>query len=387
MRIGLVLAATPPYSETFFRNKIRILSEHGYEVVLLSDKQNGKFDLCEERVGFSGGRVSILMVLTTILRLVINFPQAVKLFNANRMDGFSLNKNWLSLFTSAHILGLKLDWLHFGFATMAIGRENVAKIIGAKMAISVRGSDLHVYTIEHPNCYRLTWKKLDKLHTISMYLLHLAKEQGFNETHSSFKLISPAIDTDLFTPPQQRLSNSIPIILTVARLHWIKGLEYVIEAMAVLRERGIKFEYHIIGDGDDYKRLYFAVHQLNLTDCVFFHGKQSQSFVNEYLAKADLFIMYSLDEGFCNSVLEAQAMGCLTIVSNHPALMENVLDGETGFVVASRNSNALADSVENVLNLPSKEAERICGNAMKRVKETYNLKIQQQAFIHFYEEN
>lgn len=39
MRIGLVLAATPPYSETFFRNKIRILTEHGFDVVLLTDKK------------------------------------------------------------------------------------------------------------------------------------------------------------------------------------------------------------------------------------------------------------------------------------------------------------------------------------------------------------
>lgn len=386
MRIGLVLAATPPYSETFFRNKIRILTEQGYNVVLLSDKRKGDFDLCEERVGFSGGNASVFMVLNTFFRLVVNLPQAIKLFKANKQDGFSLKKNWLSLVTSAHILGLKLDWLHFGFATMVIGRENVAQSIGAKMALSVRGSDLHVYTIEHPNCYKLAWKKLNRLHTISNYLLQIAKEQGFDESSTSVKLITPAIDTALFSPPKHREHNTIPVIVTVARLHWIKGLEYVIEALALLRSRGIEFEYHIIGDGDDYKRLYFAAHQLNLTDCVFFHGKQSQLFVNDYLSKADLFIMYSLDEGFCNSVLEAQAMGCLTIVSNNPALMENVLEGETGFVAPSRNSNALANSVENVLNLSSEEKGRIRANAMKRVKETFNLKVQQQAFIDFYEE-
>lgn len=386
MRIGLVLAATPPYSETFFRNKIRILTENGYKVILLSDKHKGEFDLCEERVGFSGGNASVMMVLTTFFRLLLNLPQVLKLFNANRQDGFSLKKNWLSLITSAHILGLKLDWLHFGFATMAIGRENVAQSIGAKMAVSVRGSDLHVYTIEHPNCYKLTWKKLNRLHTISNYLLQIAKQQGFDDTRSTVKLITPAIDTELFSPPQHREHNKVPIIVTVARLHWIKGLEYVLEALALLRQRGIEFEYHIIGDGDDYKRLYFAAHQLNITDVVFFHGKQSQSFVNDFLSKADLFIMYSLDEGFCNSVLEAQAMGCLTIVSSNPALMENVLDGETGFVAPSRNSNALANSVENVLNLPSEEKGRIRASAMKRVKEIFNLKVQQQGFIHFYEE-
>jgi colanic acid/amylovoran biosynthesis glycosyltransferase len=387
MRVGLVLAATPPYSETFFRNKIRILTEQGYEVVLLTDKQKGKIEGCKERVGFSGNSKMSIHFIKAIMRLIISLPQTIALAKANKQDGFSLRQNILSLLTSAHILGMKLDWLHFGFATMAIGRENTAKAIGAKMAMSVRGSDLHVYPIEHPNCYRLAWQRVDKLHHISNYLLDLAKREGFDTIKSKSQLITPAIDTQLFSSTANRLKNTKPIICTVARLHWIKGIEYVLEALAILKHRGFEFEYHILGEGDDYKRLYFAAHQLHLTDCVFFHGKKSQSDINKQLAESDLFIMYSLDEGFCNSVLEAQAMGCLTLVSNNPALLENILDGETGWVVPSRNSKALADSVEKVLNLPDMEVSLIREKAMKRVKERFNLTIQKEGFIHFYEGN
>ena len=42
-------------------------------------------------------------------------------------------------------------------------------------------------------------------------------------------------------------------ILTVARLHWIKGLEYTIEAMGKLES--INFRYTIVGNGDEYERL------------------------------------------------------------------------------------------------------------------------------------
>jgi colanic acid/amylovoran biosynthesis glycosyltransferase len=386
MRIGLVLAATPPYSETFFRNKIRILTEHGFDVVLLTDKKKGEIDNCKERVGYSANGSFGLHLIKALVRLLFSLPQALALAKANHNDGFSLKQNGLSLLTSAHMLGLNLDWLHFGFATMAIDRENTAKAIGAKMAMSVRGSDLHVYPIEHPNCYHLAWKRIHRLHHISNYLLDLAKQEGFNAEMASAHLITPAIDTSLFSPPAVRRQNAKTIICTVARLHWIKGLEYILEALALLRQRGFEFEYHILGEGDDYKRLFFAAHQLNLTDCVVFHGKKSQPEINVQLADSDLFIMYSLDEGFCNSVLEAQAMGCLTLVSNNPALMENVLDGETGWVVPGRNPKALAESVEKVLNLPEIDLRRVRENAMQRVKQTFNLNNQKQAFIHFYED-
>jgi colanic acid/amylovoran biosynthesis glycosyltransferase len=387
MRIGLVLAATPPYSETFFRNKIRILTEAGYEVVLLTDKQKGRFEGCKERVGFSFKSMWGGGIIIALWRLLVFFPQSIKLAKANRSDGFSLKQNVLSLLTSAHMLGLRLNWLHFGFATMAIDRENVAGAIGAKMAVSVRGSDLHVYPIEHPQCYRLMWQRIDRLHPISNYLLQLALKDGFNSAKANACIISPAIDTDLFSPPKYREANPIPIICTVARLHWIKGLEYVLEAMALLHQKGIVFEYHIIGEGDEYKSLYFAAHQLKISELVFFHGKQPQTFINEFLSKADLFIMYSLDEGFCNSVLEAQAMGCLSLISNTPALMENVIDGETGWVVPARNAKALAQSVEKVLDLPQTDIDRIRENAMLRVKEKFNLSIQKQAFVNFYADN
>lgn len=158
------------------------------------------------------------------------------------------------------------------------------------------------------------------------------------------------------------------------------------ESLALLRQRGIDFEYHILGEGDDYKRLFFAAHQLNISDCVVFHGKKTQVEINQHLANSDLFIMYSLDEGFCNSVLEAQAMGCLTLVSNNKALMENVLDGETGWVVQGRNPKALAETIEKVLHLSEVELRRIRENAMQRVNQIFNLNNQKQAFIQFYED-
>ena len=66
-----------------------------------------------------------------------NFYKLEKI--SNRSKKLIIKKIILNL----HIINeKKTDWLHFGFATQAIGRENIAKAIGAKMAVSLRGFDI-----------------------------------------------------------------------------------------------------------------------------------------------------------------------------------------------------------------------------------------------------
>ena len=62
-------------------------------------------------------------------------------------------------------------------------------------------------------------------------------------------------------------------------------------------------------------------------------------------------IQYSIEEGFCNAVLEAQSMGVLTIVSNASGLMENIIDGKTGWVVPKRKPNLLAKKIKQITSM------------------------------------
>src|SRR5690606_170832 len=109
-------------------------------------------------------------------------------------------------------------------------------------------------------------------------------------------------------------------------------LEYTLEALSKLKNEGIKFEYTIIGDGIEKERLLFAAYQLGIKENVNFAGKLSPSEVKEELEKTDIYLQYSIQEGFCNAVLEAQAMGLLCIVSNAEGLSENDMDKQTGWV-------------------------------------------------------
>jgi glycosyltransferase involved in cell wall biosynthesis len=389
IKIGLVLPAIPGYSETFFRSKIKGLIANNFDVIVFVNKGKKNMDLpCEivYQPDFSKPKL-ILSIFIFSKNILLNLSKSKKLFEINRNYNHSIKKSIKNVILNSHYLNHNLDWLHFGFGTMAIGRENVAKAINAKMAVSFRGFDIGIYPLKHKNCYDLLWEKVDKIHVISDDIKQLAIKNGCNAEHKINK-ITPAIDTNSFSTTTQKSNPTNCFnITTIARLHWKKGLEYTLEALAIIKKSGIDFKYTIIGEGAEKERLQFAAHQLGLTENVIFAGKLAPIAVKESLETTTLYLQYSIQEGFCNSVLEAQAMGLLCIVSDAEGLSENVLDGITGFVVAKRNPKLLAQKIIEIYSLDNISKSTITKNAINRVKNEFGVEKQIEKFISFYQNN
>ena len=106
--------------------------------------------------------------------------------------------------------------------------------------------------------------------------------------------------------------------------------------------------------------------------------------VREAMEEADIYLQYSIQEGFCNAALEAQAMGLLCIVSDAEGLSENVLHGKTGWVVPKPKPDLLAQQILDVLAMPAEKLGRIRQAATGRVQKEFNLHKQQQEFVAFY---
>src|SRR5690554_7784191 len=386
-KIGLVLSQPPGYSETFFRSKIKGLKEKGVEVHLFCQNKNDDFTLCPLVVSPKVSKNPFLQLWFFIKEYVLLLPYmstVIRFVKLERAEGTGWAQVFKKLYLNAHLLKAKLDWLHFGFATMALGIETVAKAIGAKMAVSFRGFDVAVYPVKYPNCYNILWKYVDKVHTISDDLLELAINHGLPKNISVMK-ITPAIDINIFQTKQDGFKlNKKPIFMTTGRLHWKKGLVSTLEALAILKEQGVDFTYKIIGEGKEYERIAFAAYQLGLKNRVQFLGKLPHAEVKQELEEASIYIQYSIQEGFCNAVLEAQAMGKLCIVSNAEGLTENVLHGKTGWVVPKYSPHLLAEQIKKVLLMADHEKSKITQNAVNRVREEFNVQKQQREFLEFY---
>ncbi len=389
MKIGLVLPDVPQYSETFFNIKIKGLLQSGFDVIVFSGtktKQKFFFDHANGYPIYTGKPLmqTFLFGIVLATTFIFNMRRSLKLFTLERNEGRSIVSTLKIIYMNAHILHNKLDWLHFGYATMTLNRENVAKSIGAKMGVSFRGYDINIYPLKHPGCYNLMWKNVNKIHSISNYLYEKALSLGLS-SEKPFDKISPAIDLQMFEMKEEPGKIDAPLrILTIGRLNWIKDYETAISAMKILKDNGVDFTFKIIGTGKDMERLKFAVHQLDLKEKIFFLGQISHKEIAEKMKESNVYIQTSLEEGFCVSVLEAQASGLLCLVSDARGLKENIINEITGWVVAKRSPKKLAEKIMEIKNLSPDKRKEVALAARKRVKDNFNIEMQRTKFNNFF---
>lgn len=386
-----MLSQVPGYSETFFRNKIKGLQSHGFEVVLFVDQISDSHTWNLTPIYFSPFKGKGLL---RKLGAYIGFPfqlflyslgSSWRFFQLNYREGIPLKENVKQVVLNQHVLKHSgLDVLHFGFGMLAVGREHLAESKGIPMSVSFRGFDLYLSPLKHPGCYEVLFKKQVMYHVLAQDMKETLLNHGIEGPQ--IQVITPAIDTEFF----KREGDLTPIkqpyrFITVARLHWKKGLEATLEALALLKAYGVSFQYQIIGEGDQFERLVYATHQLGLKKEVQFLGRLSLESVKEALNQADVYLQYSIQEGFCNAVLEAQAMGLLCVVSDAEGLEENVLHGQTGLVVNKRRPDLLAQSLKKLLEREEAYLNDLRTSAIKRVGAEFDLKKQQQLFTTFFE--
>lgn len=333
---------------------------------------------------------ALRMAIKFLELFLFYYNRSKRFLHLEKKDGISLRIRLENLYINSHIIQKKIDWLHFGFATVALRRENIAGAIRAKMSTSLRGYDINIYPLTNKGCYDTLWKKVDKIHSISKYLLKKAEKDGLSKEKPNM-IIKPSIDIDYFNGLKKCKSfdfSENPIqILTVARLNWVKGLEHSIEGLAILRNRGIRFNYNIIGEGVECERLKLAISQMGLEDCVQLLGFIPHNSLYNYYQKAHIYLQYSLEEGFCNSTLEAQAMGLLTIVSDAGGLVENVVNEKTGWIIKKSVPRQLARTIEDIIKIDISKLNQISSDAMQRVRLGYALQNQEKQFCEFFNED
>ena len=390
MIITLVLPQPPAYSETFFRSKIKGLQESGHQVILVTGTGSTNFDQCEHLrhpVIHTNSLKQMFQMLFEFSKLLPYTKRVITYVKLERKERTSIKRTLEKLYLNATLLKLKTQWLHFGFATMAIDRELVAKAIGAKLSVSFRGYDIEVHPNINPMVYSKLWVQLDKVHSISNYLMAQAYKLNLPK-NIEHQVIQPAIELKKLSGLGNRVvevPNKINIV-TVARLHWIKGIDELIEVAYHLKKSQLNFVWTIIGGGDQKseERYKFHAFKRDLENEINFAGKQTHEHTLDVMKSADVYAQTSLSEGFCNAVLEAQALGKLIVVPDAGALPENVVDHKTGWLVPSFQPEKFAEKIIEVLNLPDEEKLKISENAINRVKREVSLELQKEKFNHFF---
>ncbi|MFH1841341.1 MAG: glycosyltransferase family 4 protein [Candidatus Nealsonbacteria bacterium] len=156
------------------------------------------------------------------------------------------------------------------------------------------------------------------------------------------------------------------LIMTVARLEKVKGIDYLIGAM----KENINCKLFIIGEGSERSNLENLVEKLNLKDKVKFIGQISNEKIPEYLAAADCFVLSSLKEGFGIVILEAMAAGVPVIGTGVGGILDMVKDGISGLIIEKENSQSISRAVSRIISDKS-FAQKLVSQAKESLKK-YN---------------
>jgi len=188
------------------------------------------------------------------------------------------------------------------------------------------------------------------------------------------KVIPVGVDTKLFRPTkskEQHLTSGELKILTVARLHKYKGLNYLINAMKAVHKEIPGAKLYILGKGPEEQNLRKLMENLALGGVIeFIKTPIPNHQMPEVYAECDVYVQPSIIEPFGIAVLEAMACGKPVIGTKVGGMKDTIVDGETGFLVNSKDSKALAERIR-ALN-DEKLRKKLGKNARERAVKCFD---------------
>lgn len=193
------------------------------------------------------------------------------------------------------------------------------------------------------------------------------------EMWDKLHVIHVGIPIDQFTDHGTYTSpaDADPTILLIGRQVPEKGQGVLLEAVALLIERGIQVRVTLAGDGasrPDFERL---AEKLGIASRTFFAGAVGQDDICALYAGASIFCLPSFAEGVPGVLMEAMAMETPVVSTRIAGISELIDDGHTGLLVAPGRADQLADALEQLLCDPAR-CRMIGSAAREKVVEEFN---------------
>jgi glycosyltransferase involved in cell wall biosynthesis len=136
-------------------------------------------------------------------------------------------------------------------------------------------------------------------------------------------------------------------VLYVGRLSKSKNVDTLLEAAALLKNRGVGISCAVLGDGPERRSLEARSSALDLDGHVQFTGAVPFERVLEFYEWADVLVLTSETEGWPKAIAEAMAFGLICIGSNR-GFVPQMLGENRGLVVTPRDVPALVSALEEI---------------------------------------
>jgi colanic acid/amylovoran biosynthesis glycosyltransferase len=165
---------------------------------------------------------------------------------------------------------------------------------------------------------------------------------------SKVHVVRCGLDEAFLSPPTSAGVTGKQLVL-VGRLSPEKGHEVLMDAADRLQRDDVDFQIVLVGDGELRSEIERRVATLGLDDRIHFAGWQDHAGVQDILSASRALVLASFGEGLPVVIMEAMAMGRPIVSTDVGGISELVVDGETGWLVPSGDSERLAEAMRLAL--------------------------------------
>lgn len=407
-RIGYYLWRYPVASETFIRRELGALYRSGIDVLVIADGAHYGGEVANHDDADVPVRY-LLPILpgrlrSDFFRFALRRPLAtLNLFVYVVCRTYGLPKTLeedIAIFGKAlHLAAVVeeegIEHIHAPWGdTNAFIAMVAARLARATFSLQFRAHDLHRRTSVFLIAEKVRNARFVVTNTV-YNRRHLESLLDPGE-HAKIRQIYNGLPVHELRAGHARQRTDGPVrVLAVARLIEPKGLVYLLEACALLRDRGLHFVCEIVGGAErplyvnDYLEIRSTHARLRLEGCVELAGALPFAEVRKRYERADLFAIPFVkgrdgsNDIIPNAVLEAMACGLPVVTTDITALPELVTDGESGFLVPPRDTEALAARLAELIESPYLRA-RMGSYGRRRAEERFDVERNVAAYVELF---
>ncbi|HEC84645.1 MAG TPA: glycosyltransferase family 1 protein [Thioploca sp.] len=246
-----------------------------------------------------------------------------------------------------------------------------ARMIGMKV-IWIEHVTVERWLTKNP--LRIFYRLFSRFVTI-VVISRVIKEQLVQDIKidkNKIEVVYNGIDLDVFVMKNRRWENTARFnIGCVARLEKEKGIEFLIQAIKIVREFIPFARLIIVGEGSERKKLQWLAERLELKEAVQWVGHQEE--IQKWYGYFDVYVLPSVTrESFGITLVEAMASGLPVIASRIGGTPEVIDHNKDGLLAEPGNSQDIADKLLYLFNNRSKTQEMVT-TARSKVEERFSL--------------
>ncbi len=383
MKICYFVNQYPKVSHTFIRREILALETLGASVVRIAARnspeelvdETDKRELAKTRCIAMGNKKSLLK--SGFKQLVKDpvgfFKAAIEAIKLGFNDQSRYLYNFVYLLEACELLRIceeqQVDHVHAHFGTNSTSVVMLCRLLGGpKYSFTVHGPE------EFDKPIQLSLGKKIENSAFVVAITSFCRSQLMRwcsfEHWKKITIVHCAVDDELLTKPHMPISSTNRFI-NIGRLSEQKGQLLLVEAMALLKERGVSAHISLIGDGDLRTEIERTIAVHGLEEYVSLLGWRSTAQIIEELDNGSALVLPSFAEGLPVSIMEACARK-RPILTTYIAGIPELIDENSGWLIPAGDANAIADAIENITQHSLEQLTALGEYGFQRVSEEHD---------------